>query len=202
MTIRKNHGFSLLELMIVIAIGLTMASISFMALQPLLKQSHVDNAYDITLGTLRTYRNRAITEGKRYIITFAAPGTITVQYWGVAVPVSPAPVTVATVTLPSDIQFAVQGGFPSTPATVPDGFGAGTTAIGFNNCVVVVQSCLIFYPDGSAQDDKGNPNSGVLYLTRPTDLYSSRAITVFGYTGRVRGWRLYNQAGTNKWVQQ
>jgi hypothetical protein len=33
-------------------------------------------------------------------------------------------------------------------------------------------------------------------------MYSSRAIDVFGTTGRIRGWRLYNQGGTNKWVQQ
>jgi hypothetical protein len=33
-------------------------------------------------------------------------------------------------------------------------------------------------------------------------LQSMRAITVFGTTGRVRGWRLVQQAGGPTWVQQ
>lgn len=201
MTSSKNRGFSLLELLITIAIGLTMAGVTFMAMMPLFNQNHVNAAYDTTLSVIRAYRNQSITQSKRYIVFFTAPGTITVQYWGVGVPVSPPPVTVATYTLPPDIQFAVQAGFPNTPATVPDGFGTASTAFGFNSCALVSNPCLIFYPDGSAQDDQGNFNSGVLYMTRPGDLYSSRAITVFGSTGRVRGWRLYNQSG-NKWVEQ
>ncbi len=196
---KKNRGFSLLELMIVMAIGLTMAGVSFMALMPLFKQNHVDQAYDTTLSVIRNYRNQSITQSKRYIIYFTAPRTITVQYWGVGVPVSPAPVTVATYTLPLDMQFAVQAGFPNPG---PDNFGTGAVANTFNACALVGQSCLIFYPDGSAQDDLGNFSNGVIYLTRPGDMYSSRAIDVFGTTGRVRGWRLYNQGGANKWVQQ
>jgi prepilin-type N-terminal cleavage/methylation domain-containing protein len=195
----KNRGFSLLELMIVMAIGLTMAGVSFMALMPLFKQNHVDQAYDTTLSVVRNYRNQAITQSKRYIVYFTAPRTITVQYWGVGVPVSPAPVTVATYTLPPDMQFAVQAGFPNPG---PDNFGTGTVSNTFNACALVGQNCLIFYPDGSAQDDLGNFSNGVIYLTRPGDMYSSRAIDVFGTTGRVRGWRLYNQGGANKWVQQ
>lgn len=200
MTSRKNRGFSLLELLIVIAIGLTMAGVTFISLMPLFKQNHVDQAYDTTMGVIRSYRNLSITQSKRYILTFTPPGTITVQYWGVGVPVSPAPVTVATYTLPPDIQFNVQGGFP---ATAPDSFGTGVTAIDFDQGMGLgSQNYIMFMPDGSSQDNLGNYNSGVLYLTRPTDLYSSRAITVFGTTGRVRGWRLYNQAAINKWVQQ
>jgi len=198
MTSRKNRGFSLLEMLIVIAIGLTMAGVTVMALMPLLKQSHVDAAYDTTLSVIRNYRNQSITQSRRYILTFTAPGTITVQYWGMGVPVSPAPVTVATYTLPNDIQFAVQAGFP---AAAPDSFGTGIVAIDFDQGVLGNQNYLMFMPDGSSQDVLGNYNSGVVYLTRPGDLYSSRAITVFGTTGRVRGWRLYNQAG-NTWVQQ
>ncbi len=198
MTPRKNRGFSLLEMLIVIAIGLTMAGVTVIALMPLLKQSHVDAAYDTTLSVIRNYRNQAITQSKRYILTFTAPGTITVQYWGVGVPVSPAPVTVATFTLPNDIQFAVQPGFP---AAAPDSFGTGTVAIDFDQGILGNQNYIMFMPDGSSQDTLGNFNSGVLYLTRASDLYSSRAITVFGTTGRVRGWRLYNQ-GVNTWVQQ
>lgn len=198
MTSRKDRGFSLLEMLIVIAIGLSMAGVTVMALMPLLKQSHVDAAYDTTLSVIRNYRNQSITQSKRYILTFTAPGTITVQYWGVGVPVSPPPVTVAAYTLPNDIQFAVQAGFP---AAAPDSFGTGVVAIDFDQGVLGNQSYIMFMPDGSSQDTLGNFNSGVVYLTRPGDLYSSRAITVFGTTGRVRGWRLYNQAG-NTWVQQ
>lgn len=199
MNSRKKRGFSLLELLIVISIGLIMARVTFMAMMPLFKQNHVDTAYDTTLSVMRNYRNQSITQSKRYIIFFTPPQTLTVQYWGVGVPVSPAPVTVATFTLPTDIQFAVQAGFPNPG---PDSFGTGTTAVTVNNCALVGTNCLIFYPDGSAQDDLGNFNSGVIYLTRPTDMYSSRAVSIFGTTGRIRGWRLYNQGGANTWVQQ
>jgi hypothetical protein len=188
----------LLELLITIAIGLTMAGVTFMAMMPLFKQNHVDAAYDTTLSVIRNYRNQSITQSKRYILTFTAPGTITVQYWGVGVPVDPAPVQVATYTLPPDMQFGVQAGFPNPG---PDGFGTGAAAVTMNSCAVITQNCLIFYPDGSVQDDAGNFNNGVVYITRTGDTYSSRAFTVWGSTGRVRGWRLYNQSG-NKWVQQ
>jgi len=191
--------------MATIAIGLIMATVAFMALQPNLKKNHVDDAYDMTLSTLRTYRNLAISHGTRYIIYPTAPGTITVQQWHYVPPpgVSPAPNTVATVTLPVDVQFAIQAGFPNPG---PDGF-SGTVAISFNPCTVTEggSPCLIFYPDGSAEDDAsapGNFNSGVIYLTRPGDLYNSRAIDVWGTTGRIRGWRLYNESGVNTWVQQ
>jgi prepilin-type N-terminal cleavage/methylation domain-containing protein len=196
---RRNRGFSLLELLITLAICLIVAGITFIALMPLFRQSHVDAAYDTTLSVIRSYRNQSITQSRRYILTFSPPGTITVQYWGVLVPVSPPPVTVATYTLPNDIQFAVQAGFP---AAAPDSFGAGGTAIDFDQGVGLgSQNYIMFMPDGSSQDTLGNFNSGVLYLTRPGDLYSSRAISVFGTTGRVRGWRLYSQGG-NTWVQQ
>ena len=196
---RRNRGFSLLELLITLAICMTVAGITFLALMPMLKQSHVNAAYDTALSVIRSYRNQSITQSKRYILTFTPPGTITVQYWEFLVPVSPPPVTVATYTLPDDIQFAVQAGFP---AAAPDSFGAGATAIDFDQGIGLgSQNYIMFMPDGSSQDTLGNFNSGVLYLTRPGDLYSSRAISVFGTTGRVRGWRLYSQGG-NTWVQQ
>jgi len=199
---RKSRGFSLLELLIVVLIGFTMAGVSFIALMPLFKENHVDQAYDTTLSVIRTYRNQAVTQSKRYILVFTPPATITVQYWGVGVPVSPAPVTIASYTLPQDMQFAVQAGFP---AAVPDNIGNPGTAVQFNACTVTEAGnpCVIFYPDGSAQDDLGNFNNGIVYITRPTsNAYSSRAITVLGTTGRARGWRLYNQGGVNTWMQQ
>ncbi|MGP0018095.1 MAG: Tfp pilus assembly protein FimT/FimU [Candidatus Sulfotelmatobacter sp.] len=200
MTLRKIRGFSLLEMMIVLAIGMTVAGISVMALMPMLQETHVDQAYDTTLSVLRNYRNLSISTSKRYIITFTAPGTITVTRWDYATPVSPAPVFVASYTLPPDIQFAVQPGFP---AAAPDGFGTGVTAIDFDQGMGLgSQNYVMFMPDGSAQDTLGNYNSGIVYIARTNDYYRSRALTVWGTTGRIRGWRVYLQSAVNKWVQQ
>ena len=211
MRLKQNRGFSLLELMITVSIILIMCGVTFISLQPIIKQNDVNNAYATTLEVIRRYRNQSITKSQRYILTFAAgtagppatPATITVQYWGTGVPVAPAPVTIATYQLPLDIQFGTLPGFPTSGATVPDGFGAGATNIDFDQGMGLgSQNYIMFMPDGSSQDTLGNWNSGVLYQTRSTDLYSSRAITVFGPTGRIRGWRLNNVSGVATWVQQ
>jgi len=204
MALKKQGGFSLLELMIVVLIGFTAVAVSVMALMPLLKQSAVDSAYDTTLMVLRNYRNLSITQRKMYIVAFTGPGTITVSYQGVAVPpaLQPPPVVINTYTIPPDIQYAVQAGFPNTQATTPDNFGTGGTPIDFGQGLGLGSlNYVMFLPDGSSRDSLGNLNSGIIYLTRNNDLYSSRAITVFGSTGRIRGWRLFNQAGS-VWVQQ
>ena len=169
---QKARGFSLLEMMIVVAIALIVACITFISLQPMFRQTHVNQAYDTTLMTLRRYRSQAITQRRRYQVQFTAPRTITVWYLGVAVPVNPAPVLVQTLTLPNDIRFAVQAGMPNTAATVPDGFGNGGTAIDFDQGVGAgAQNYVLFMPDGSSQDTLGNLNSGIVYLGRAGDLW-------------------------------
>src|SRR5262249_43024972 len=80
----KQRGFSLLELLITVALGFTMAAVTFMAMKPLMNRSHVDSAYETTLMVLRNTRHLAITQGHEYIVTFNPggypAGTIEVQY--------------------------------------------------------------------------------------------------------------------------
>src|SRR5882762_6437160 len=200
----KARGFSLVELMVVVAIAMIVAGITFISLQPLLRHAHVAQAYNTTLMTLRNYRSQAITQRRRYRVQFTAPGLITVWYLGVAVPVNPAPVVVQTLSLPPDVQFAVQAGMPNTAATVPDGFGVGGTAIDFDQGVGLgSQDYVMFMPDGSSQDTVGNLNSGVVYLGMLGDISSMRSVSVFGSTWRMRGWRLDQlPAGGSQWSQQ
>jgi hypothetical protein len=60
----------------------------------------------------------------------------------------------------------------------------------------------MFLPDGSARDTVGNLNSGIVYMAGQ-DVGSTRAITVWGASGRIRGWRLtdISPTATNPWAQ-
>jgi prepilin-type N-terminal cleavage/methylation domain-containing protein len=208
----SENGFSLLEMMAVIAVFIVLASISFISMVPVMKQQRVSNAYNTTIAALRQARDNSIAQGTSYSVTFssaATPNTITV---------APTLLTgfqgqqsSVTYQLPSDVKFLTQSGFPTSASTVPDGFGAGATAIDFGYTGSNTSgglSYVYFCPDGSAQSDTtgkcvGNLDGGVVYLGRTGDLYSSRAITLWGGTGRIHGWRLYPKSGGgSQWVRQ
>ena len=107
-------------MMITVAIGLTLAGITFIALMPMFKRNHVDLAYDTTLMVLRNTRHLAITQSHQYFVNFnprASPsGTMQVTYQPPAVGGGALPPIqqVATYTLPPDISFAVMAGFPAS----------------------------------------------------------------------------------------
>jgi prepilin-type N-terminal cleavage/methylation domain-containing protein len=209
------RGFSLLEMMIVVSILMIVGGISFMALQPALKDGRTNQAFESAMMPLRVARQRAIAERKQYIVCFgiAAPAgaltpmgaptaqSVQIFRWDAGTALSAA-TQVTAVTLPMDLNFQAIPGVPTSAATVPDGFGNGGTALDFDQGVAgAIKNQVMFMPDGSAHDVNGNLNSGILYVARNGDLYSSRAVTLYGATGRIRGWRLLNSGGA-KWFQQ
>ena len=176
---RKMRGFSLVEMMIVVCIGLIMAAITFISLQPALQDAHINTAYDTALTQLRVARELAISQRTRYIVSFGAnkpplgvsgptvpaPDAQSIQLWqwGVATPVSPPPVSVTSIELPNDVQFQAVGGLPSPG---PDNWGTGATAIDFGQGLGLGNlNYVMFMPDGSSQDEAGSYNSGVVYLS-------------------------------------
>jgi len=192
------RGFSLLEMMAVLGIAMIAAAISFMTLQPTLKGSRVTNAYNITLSALRQARDISVAQRQDYYVTFSnavVPNTITITQGGTGT-------VVRSYTIPTDVAYTIVTGIPTAAGTTPDGFGLGNLAIDFDVGVAGGNNNVIyFYPDGSSKDALGYTNNGVIYIARANDLYSSHAITVWGATGRIRGWRLYNNAGTPYWRQ-
>jgi prepilin-type N-terminal cleavage/methylation domain-containing protein len=198
MVLRRMRGFSLIEMMIVVTIILIVSGIALMAMQPALRSSRVSNGYNITLAAIRQTRDYAVAQRQQFSATFsnaAVPNTITITRAGNGT-------VVATYQLPTDVAFTVVNGIPTAANAVPDGFGAGANAIDFDQGIVGgAQNVIYFMPDGTAQDVAGNLNNGVIYIARAGELYSSHAITVWGATGRLRGWRLYNNKGTAFWRQ-
>ena len=209
----RQRGFSMLELAITMSFSLIIAGVTFATLQPLLLQNHVNTAYEKTLMVLRNTRNQAITQGHQYYVTFfptvgnpAAGGTaayIQIQYQppvvgGIAQPIQ----QVQNYTLPPDVNFSLQTG-AAAPDVTP-GYNTGVNAIDFESQAGTPLNYVVFMPDGSAQDALGNLiNSGIVYIARPSgNQYTSKAITVMGSTGRVRGWFLDQQSGGPIWEQQ
>lgn len=201
--------------MITISISLTLAGVTYMEIKPLVSQSHINQGYETTFMALRNTRNLAITQQHEYYVNFNpagfSAGTIQVQYQPPAVGgILPALQQVNTYTIPPDTKFAVSTvtGFP-TGANTPDGFGSGATAIDFGQGLGGGSlQYVVFMPDGSSQDSLGNFNSGIIYmtdtaLTGNAQLLATKAITLWGATGRIRGWTL-NQTGATsfQWVQQ
>lgn len=202
MVSRRMRGFSLIEMMVVIALLLIVAGFSIMAIQPALKQGRVTNAYNTTLMALRLARDTSVAQRQIYFVTLnnaVQPNSITITQG------STGNVT-ATYFLPDDVRFDAEAGIPVSPVaapTTPDGFGVGALAIDFDQGVAGgVKNVIYFYPDGSATDALGNINNGVVYIARPGFVDSSRAITLWGATGRIRGWHVYRNGAVYFWRQQ
>ncbi len=215
---KKVNGFSLVEMVVTVAISIVVTVISVMTLTPLLNQQRVINAYDTTLAAMRQARDNAVAQRTSYSVTFsstASPNTIVVA------PVLPTGGTsfnaqqrTVTYQFPTDVKFLAQAGLPNTALTAPDGYynsslqaiDLGYAADAYTSGVQTVYFC----PDGSAQNAEdgtgncsGSWDGGVVYIAQSGNMLSSRAITLWGGTGRIHGWRLYPKTGGGyQWLRQ
>jgi len=211
---RRESGFSLLEMTAVMAIAIIMAVVSVVTLTSLLNQQHITNAYNTTIAAMRQARDNAVSQRTSYSVTFSntvSPNTITVALASAAFQNDQNTVTYQ---LPPGVQFYAASALATT--TPPDSsstanFGSGSNAIDFGytgSGGTGGQSTIYFCPDGSAQTSstcagEGNWDDGVVYIANPTNVLSSRAVDLWGATGRVHGWRLYGAGGTSyQWVRQ
>jgi prepilin-type N-terminal cleavage/methylation domain-containing protein len=214
-------GFSLLEMITVMAIAVVVAVVSILGLIPVMNAQHVINGYNITLSALRQARDNAASQSTSYSVTFSnsvTPNTIVVAPTLTGSSKFQGDQSSVTYSLPTDVTFQTNSAISST--TAPDtsagaSFGSGTAAIDFGytasgNSGGSTAYTIYFCPDGSAQTSStcagGNYwDDGVVYMARAvgTDLLSSRAITLWGGTGRIHGWRLYSKSGGGyQWLRQ
>jgi prepilin-type N-terminal cleavage/methylation domain-containing protein len=203
-----HRGFSMVELMVVVLIILILVAVALVTMVPTVQNSRANAGMELVLGEMRRAHERAIDERRIYRVTFVAPNQIQVDVGQVANVAATITGTTpgftpaqAPLTLPDGIQFTCIGGIPTGAATVPDGLGSGANAIDFDLANGGGGTQIYFQPDGRALDGANRLNDGVVYIAQPGNLYSSRAVTLFGSTGRTKGWTLAKLSGTPGWTQ-
>jgi Tfp pilus assembly protein FimT len=220
MFVRKSvRGFSFLELVIVLMILFIIGGIAFMSIRDAMRNQRAESALQDVLNVTRTARQLAIDRRRVFKVSYAkSPGLMTVTVTepgnssaGCAAataqwPDSPAPIPPPTPVL-GNFDFAWISGAPNSDTTAPDGFTAGdaTKPIIFTSKKDPDSIC--FYPDGSGRDEDNNFSSGIVYLApsatsetnATTRMTYMRAVTVFGPTGRISGWRLSQTKSGLQW---
>ena len=206
---RVEQGFSMVEMVVVVSIILIVLAAALMNIMPLLKKSKADAAQELVLGEMRRAHERAIDERRIYRFTLVAPQTIQLDVGTPAnlqarITGSAAAFAQAQppLVLPQAFQFSAVPGIPVAAGAVPDGFGSGATAIDFDVDNGGGQNQIFFQPDGRALDAQNRLNNGVVYIADPNQLLSSRAVSLYGSTGRVKAWSLLKNAdGSVRWMQ-
>jgi Tfp pilus assembly protein FimT len=195
-------------MMVAVAVFLVVSVISFTSLAPAIRDARINGSYNQVLEEMRMARELAIQNRKTYLLTFN-PAGLPIGRHGMQINQMNAGAVGAIynqypILLPTDVHFQAIPGIPNTAATVPDSFGVGAIAIQFDIGVAGgAPNQIYFFPDGSARDINNNICNGIVYVARDNDIYSSRAVTLYGAAGRVRGWRLYRPTGVGNgtWSQ-
>jgi prepilin-type N-terminal cleavage/methylation domain-containing protein len=184
-----ERGFSLIEMMVVVLIIAIVSAMAIFALQPALRSAKADTAMRQVLDQMRQAREYSIANRRYVQVTFPTVGgqQNEIQMTELnAVPFGPggANTVLSTVTIqpPSTIYV-----FPHTPDT-PDGYGNAANIV-FEGTNGGPPGGMAFQSDGTLVDMASfQPINGTVFLGVVGQLTSSRAVTVLGSTGRVRGW--------------
>ncbi len=184
---RSKKGFTFIELLVALAVLAVISGFAIMLVGPALKARQVEMA--VRTVSLQMSRARQFSVDSRRLtrVTFISPRTITVEQ---RTPASEGSIWtwVTQAELPADMEFGVSAGVSSGP----EGFGT-SSAVDFSSA-----SQVFFSPDGSAVATSGQISNGVVYVSRPQEVDTTRAVTLFGATGRIKRWRYIHEEGSWK----
>ena len=177
----REAGYSAIELMMTVGIMATVGAMAVFQISTAQPAQKSEGAMRTIMSQLNTARELSITQRRLIEIVFVAPNQIQLVRHEV-----PGPTTTTLTTIPFEggVQYNKITGVSDTP----DAFGMHS-AIDFGTA-----TNYCFSTDGTLTDCNGNPINGTVVLATSGLTNSSRAVTILGATGRVRGYRWNGRA--------
>jgi prepilin-type N-terminal cleavage/methylation domain-containing protein len=175
----SQRGLSMIEMVVVLGIIAVGSAIAIPVTMSMVRNARGDSAVAATEAFLETVRNRAVAERRNMQLTINS-NNIVVQR--IEVP-SGTLTNVDQFTLEQGEQFDKLSG--SLPVT-PDGMASAGTADFRWYCGAPP---VMFTSDGSMVDSAGDVCNGIIYVARPGQLETQRAVTILGVTGLLRSWK-------------
>lgn len=192
----QARGFSMIEMLVVVAIAMVIAGIAIIQSRPALIQIRANTAKDLVQGSMRRARESAISDRRAVKVEFlvnppANPTGSYVRLTRLGGGIGP-DIVIAMTPIPGNVIYTT---FPGEPDT-PDGYGNGGPIYfgGVNNGPA---AGMIYQSDGTFAAATGIPINGTVFMGVVGEPTTARAITVLGTTGRVRS---YHISGTASWV--
>jgi prepilin-type N-terminal cleavage/methylation domain-containing protein len=179
-----NHseaGFTIIELLMVVAVGSILFAISVMGFSTAATRLRAENGETQVVWQLRLARDAAVSQRRLVEVQLIAPNQIRTIRQGIPT----GTVVLNEYFLEGNVEFLQFSGVPDTP----DAFG-GAGPVDFGG------ETLSFTAEGRLVDSTNSTLSGTIFLGIQGQPGSQHAVTVFGGTGRVRG---YGWNGTG-WV--
>jgi prepilin-type N-terminal cleavage/methylation domain-containing protein len=179
---RSAAGFSLVEMMIVVGLAAVLTGMAVSQAGISRPGMKGDGGMRVILGQMNQARQMAIQQRRYVRVVFTTPNLMQIVREDTT---TTATVCTATCTILSspilegNVQFALTG-----LRDTPDAFG-NSSAIAFAGSPPVVK----FAPNGTLVNQDGALINGTVFLAIPSTTLSSRAVTVMGSTGRIRGYR-------------
>jgi prepilin-type N-terminal cleavage/methylation domain-containing protein len=186
---RSDHGFSLIEALIVMALIAIVAAMAVPVSRRAIDTGRADSAVIAAINAVDTAHDRAVAERRNFVLTFVLPdklrlGRQEVDSNGAVTGTT----TVNEFTLENGHQLLL---FPSIPTDTPDQFG-NSAYKHFTG-----PEPVMFTSDGSLVDANGDVTNGSIFLGIPGQPESARAVTIFGVTGLTRTWKWRG----SKWME-
>ena len=182
---RNEAGFTLLEVLVVVALLGTLAAMAIMVSPAFLKSARADAGIEQAMDTLRLARETAISQRRNVRVVFVGLDAIQTTREDIgANGVVTGTTVLRTVQFENRMQFRVVSGVPNTP----DGFSLANAASG-GALAFGTATTRMFTSEGTFVNQAGDVLNGTIFLSIQGDSLSARAITIFGPTALIRAWR-------------